>query len=261
MLNGIKYQLAPKYLSLDSWIKQLPDYFGGHGETIFKSRNEVKIFEYDDLCLNVKAFKVPNWINRVVYVYFRASKAQRSFEYARKFLKLGVSTPEAVGFIDCRSSGLLKQSFYVSLHCNYDYTLREVLNYQVPERDEILKQWIEFTYKHLHLNGVFHLDYSPGNTLINKNNEGYEFNIIDLNRMKFREISFVSGLKNFRQLDTDLQTIEFIAKEYARLNGEDPKAAIELLTKFHLDNVYSRYRHMRMKKTIRKFFRSDRGGE
>ena len=45
---------------------------------------------------------------------------------------------------------------------------------------------------------IFHLDYSPGNTLDHaKTDEGYEFNIIDLNRMKFRKISFVfkRGLK------------------------------------------------------------------
>ena len=261
MLKKIKYQLAPKYQLLDAWIQQLPDYFTNHGETIFKSRNEVKVFQHGDLLLNVKAFKVPNWINRVVYVYFRASKAQRSFKYAQKFLNLGVSTPEAIGFIECLSNGLLGKSFYVSIHCQYDFTLREVMNYQVLERDKIIRQWIRFTYEKLHLNGIFHLDYSPGNTLITKTDEGYEFNIIDLNRMKFRKISFVLGLKNFRQLDTDLQTIECIAKEYARLNGEDSMTAVELLTKFHLDNVCSRHRHMRMKESIRKFFRSDRDDE
>lgn len=261
MLKRVKYQLAPKYQSLDSWIKELPGYFPYHGETIFKSRNEVKIFEYGDLLLNVKAFKVPNWINRVVYVYFRASKAQRSFEYAQKFLSLGVSTPEAIGFIECRANGLLEKSFYVSSHCRYDFTLREVLNYQVEERNEIIRRWVEFTYEKLHLNGIFHLDYSPGNTLIIKKGEDYEFNIIDLNRMKFREISFFAGLKNFRQLDTDLQTIEFIAKEYARLNGENSQTAVELLTKFHLENVHSRHRHMKMKESIRKIFKSGRGDE
>jgi hypothetical protein len=111
------------------------------------------------------------------------------------------------------------------------------------------------------LNGIFHLDYSPGNTLINKKEGDYEFNIIDLNRMKFREISFVLGLKNFRQLDTDLTTIELIAKEYAKLNGKDSKTSIELLTKFHLENVHSRHPHMKMKQSIRKLFKSGRGDE
>jgi hypothetical protein len=261
MLKRVKYQLAPKYKLLDSWIKQLPDYFPDHGETIFKSRNEVKIFEYGDLLLNVKAFKVPNWINRVVYVYFRASKAQRSFEYAQKFLALGVSTPEGIGFIECHANGLLGKSFYISQHCKYDFTLREVLNNQIEDRNEILRQWVRFTYEKLHLNQIFHLDYSPGNTLINKKGSAYEFNIIDLNRMKFGKISFVLGLKNFRQLDTDLPTIEFIAKEYAKLNSKDSKIAVELLTKFHLENVHSRHRHMKMKESIRKIFKSGRGDE
>jgi len=257
-MEKIIYRVAPNYKSLDAWVKQLPDYFTDHGKTIFKSRNEVKIFECGGQLLNVKSFKVPNWINRFVYVYFRGSKAERSFRYAQNFLRLGISTPEAVAFIECHSNGLLKNSFYVSLHCQYDFTLREVLNYQVPGREEILKQWIKFTYEKLHLNGVFHLDYSPGNTLINKIGDSYEFNIIDLNRMKFREIPFVLGLKNFRQLDTDIKTIEFIAKEYAMLNGEDSSAAVRKLKEFHLANVSSRRRHMKIKKFIRGIFRSGR---
>ncbi len=261
MFRRTKYQIAPVYKSLKSWIKQLPVYFIDHGDTIFKSRNEVRVFQSEELLLNVKAFKVPNWINRFVYVYLRASKAERSFNYARKLLNLGISTPEAVAFIECHSNGLLGKSYYVSLHCQYDFTLREVLNYQVTERDEILKQWVNFTYGKLHRNGIFHLDYSPGNTLINKTDHGYEFNIIDLNRMKFRKISFVTGLKNFRQLDTDLQTIELIAKEYAALNGENPLVAIRKLKKFHLANVAERHRRMKMKESLKSFFRSGRVGK
>lgn len=253
-----KYRIAPNYKNLDAWVRQLPDYFANHGELIFKSRNEVKVFTSGEYQINVKAFKVPNWINRAAYVYFRASKAERSFNYALKFWLLGISTPEPIAFVECISAGLLEKSFYVSLHCPYDYTLREVLNYQIEGREEILRQWIRFTYEKLHLNGIFHLDYSPGNTLINKDLNGYRFNIIDLNRMTFRKIDFVAGLKNFRQLDTDLLTIAFIAKEYATLVGEDPLKAIEILKKFHLANVASRQRHLKMKESVRKFFRYDR---
>jgi serine/threonine protein kinase len=261
MFKKLIYKVSSKHKSLDSWIKNLPDYFADHGETIFKSRNEVKIFDFNGYLLNVKAFKVPNWINRFVYVHFRASKAERSFEYAQRFLQLGIPTPEPVGFIECHEKGLLQRSFYVSSHCFYDFTLREVLNYQTTEREEILRQWIKFTWEKLHLNGIFHLDYSPGNTLINKAGDQYAFNIIDLNRMKFMKISFEKGLKNFRQLDTDLKTIDFIAREYAILNGEDPLVAVHRLRKFHLSNVSSRHRHMKMKNSIKKFFRSGHAGE
>jgi hypothetical protein len=60
------------------------------------------------------------------------------------------------------------------------------------------------------------------------------------------------------QLDTDLPTIELIAREYAALIGENPQKAIQLLTEYHLENVASRQRHMRMKQRIKNFFRSGR---
>jgi len=258
MSQRISYVLAPGYEHLDYWMRKLPEYFSEKGESIFKSRNEVKIFNEGELKLNVKSFKVPNWINRFVYVYLRGSKAERSFKYALKFINLNVTTPEPIGFVECLSNGLLFNSYYISLHCSNDYTLREVLNYQVDDREEILRQWIKFTYEKLHLNNIYHLDYSPGNTLINKKGEKYEFNIIDLNRMSFMAIDFEKGLQNFRQLDTDQQTIELIASEYAVLCGKDPETAIEILKKYHQKNVKSRRFRMNFKKMMRSFFRFGR---
>jgi len=258
MMNKIKYQVAPGLENLETWIRNLPALFPDNGETIFKSRNEVKIFDVGEYQLNVKAFKVPNWINRFVYVYLRGSKAQRSFNYARNFLSLGISTPKAVGYLECLSFGLLNRSYYVSLHCQHDYTLREVLWYKVADRDEILRQWTRFTYEKLHLNNIYHLDYSPGNTLIKRFNHRYEFNIIDLNRMSFRKIDFEKGLQNFRQLDTDRLTLQLLASEYATLRGQDAGKAMRMLTEFDLKNKASRHRHAKFKKAIKSLFRFGR---
>lgn len=258
MINKINYKVAPGFEHLDEWIKDLPDYFPAKGELIFKSRNEVKIFIVGELLLNVKAFKPPNWINRIIYVYLRASKAARSYNYARKFYSLDISTPRAVGYLESLSFGLLGRSYYVSFHCHYDFTLREVLNYQVSEREEILRQWTRFTYQKLHLNKIYHLDYSPGNTLIKKVDSNYEFYIIDLNRMDFREIDFEKGLKNFRQLDTDMPTLELLASEYASLRGEDAGKAIEILIASDHKNKLSRQWRGSFKKALRSLFKSGR---
>jgi hypothetical protein len=254
----IKYQIAPGFEHLDEWIRNLPEYFEANGESIFKSRNEVKTFIVGDLQLNVKAFKIPNWINRIVYVYLRDSKAARSFNYARKLSSLEISTPDAVGYLECLSFGLLGKSYYISLHCQYDFTLREVLNYQVTDRDEILRQWIHFTYERLHRNNILHLDYSPGNTLIKKVKDRFEFNIIDLNRMTFREINFEKGLQNFRQLDTDRQTLQLIASEYAGLRKKDAAKALKILIDSDRKNKLSRHRRGSFKKAVRSIFRSGR---
>jgi len=254
----IKYEVAPEFKDLELWISQLPANFPVSGETIFKSRNEVKVFNVGEYQVNVKAFKVPNLVNRFAYVYFRGSKARRSYSYARKFLSLGIATPKAIGYVDCTESGLLHTSYYISVHYKYEFTLREVLNYQVADHDVILREWVRFTYKKLHLNNIFHLDYSPGNTLISRQEYGYDFQIVDLNRMSFGPISFEKGLYNFRQLDTDRQTLELLASEYASLCHKDAGKAMKVLIAFDHTNKVSRERHMNFKKLIRSVFRSGR---
>jgi len=255
------YQIAPEFRELENWVANLREEFAQTGQTIFKSRNEVKIFEKGDRILNVKSFKFPNLVNRFVYVYFRGSKAARSFAYAEKLLKLGVPTPQPVAYAEYIRSGVLKESFYVSLHFKYDFTLREVLNYQVSERDRILRQWVAFTYEKLHKNGIFHLDYSPGNTLIRHDGDEYFFSLIDLNRMNFGEIDFEKGLQNFRQLDTDRQTLELLATEYALLNEKDPGLAMKKLLTLDQKNKNYRHRKMKWKSTFRKLFKFGRASE
>ena len=258
MSKKIKYEVAPEFGELESWISQLPNDFLRSGETIFKSRNEVKVFTVGNFQLNVKAFKIPNLINRFVYVYFRGSKAARSYRYARKFLSLGIATPKAIGYVDCIEGGLLHESFYISIHYRNEFTLREVLNYQVADHDAILRQWVRFTYENLHLNNIFHLDYSPGNTLICRKDNEFDFQIVDLNRMRFGTVDFERGLFNFRQLDTDRQTLELLAAEYASLCHKDAGKAMKILIDFDRKNKESRSRHGKIKKLIRSIFRFGR---
>ncbi len=256
MSKKIKYEIAPEFRELESWISRLPSDFLTSGETIFKSRNEVKVFTVGNYLLNVKAFKIPNLINRFAYVYFRGSKAARSYRYARKFLSLGIATPKAIGYVDCIENGLLRESYYISIHYKNEFTLREVLNYQVSDHDAILRQWVRFTYENLHLNNIFHLDYSPGNTLICRKGDEYEFQIVDLNRMRFEPIGFERGLFNFRQLDTDRQTLELLAIEYASLCHKDAGKAIKTLIEFDRKNKASRHGRGKIKRAFAAIFRS-----
>ena len=59
------YHIAPGFESLEGWVKTLPETFHSTGISIFKDRNEVKVFLEAGIELNVKAFKVPNVVNRL----------------------------------------------------------------------------------------------------------------------------------------------------------------------------------------------------
>ena len=236
MSKRIKFEVAPEFVGLSLWIKQLQANFAGSGETIFKSRNEVKVFKVGDYELNVKAFRIPNLVNRIVYVYFRNSKAARSFKNARKFFSLDIPTPAAIGFIDVIDNGLLSNSYYISLHHNYNFTLREAMKFDAGLRDEILRQWVRFTYLKLHKNGIYHLDYSPGNTLITETEGIYQFNIVDLNRLQFGSIGFEKGLGNFCRLEADNNTLSVIGQEYALLRGVEPEKGASALVRIEREH-------------------------
>lgn len=251
MIKKNKYKVAPGFETLESWVKNLPDFFAVSGTTIFKDRNEVKVFEEQGWELNVKAFKIPNPVNRIAYVYFRGSKAARSFQNALRFTDAGASTPRPVAYLECLSNGRLSESYYISLNYQTDFTVRDVLNNLIPDKENILIQWIRFTWQHLHQQGIYHLDYSPGNTLIKRNGQQYNFAIVDLNRMKFTPVSFEKGVRNFRQLDTDEETLRLIASEYASLCGEPAGKAVEILLRFDQRNKAFRRRKNNFKEKVR----------
>jgi len=260
MRTKIKFEVAPEFMELESWISQMRENFSGSGETIFKLRNEVKVFKINNYKLNVKAFKIPNPINRFVYVSFRGSKAARSYRYARKFRSLGIDTPMAVGFIEYTENGLLTNSYYVSLHLDCNYTLREVIDFHFEIRDDILRQWVRFTYDKLHKNGIFHLDYSPGNTLITESDGQYQFWVIDLNRMIFGEVAFEKGLSNFCQLRIDHSTLELIGREYALLRGENPAKAVKIIVDYEIKRAAKLEKKDRLKHILKWVFRRGHAG-
>lgn len=196
--------------------------FNAKGDTISEARNTIKIFTLPDKKINVKAFKKPHFINKIVYRFFRKSKAQRSFEHAQILLEKGIGTPQPIAYL--QENGLLfGKSYYVSEQLDYDLTYREIIHDPTfPNRHEILKQFTLFTHK-LHENGIEFLDHSPGNTLITvgENNQ-YAFYLVDLNRMKFhKKMDHKTRINNFKKLTSDKSMVAVMSGEYAKITGND----------------------------------------
>lgn len=183
-------------------------------------RNSIKKIEVSDKIIIIKSFKIPNLINQFVYKYFRKSKAKRSYEYATKLLELGVKTPMPFAYVENFSGIGLQQSYYISEFTNYDLTYRELINQpEYPNHEKILREFTKFTFE-MHEKGIQFLDHSPGNTLIVKNNNSYEFYLVDLNRMIFGELNFDDRMKNFSRLNPKKEMVEIMSDEYAKLSGE-----------------------------------------
>ena len=184
-------------------------------------RNIIKLFDLNGITVNVKSFKIPGLTNKIVYKYFRKSKAQRSLEYASKLQKLGIGTPKPIAYYEYFSFIGLQKSYYVCEHINYDLTFRELItNPGYPDHNNILRQFTKFTWQ-LHEKGIYFKDHSPGNTLIIKNSENYDFYLVDLNRMSFVKLDLEARMKNFSRLTPKKEMIYIMSDEYAKLSGEN----------------------------------------
>lgn len=221
-----KLILNPKFNNFKETLLNIKDIFNSSNESIHKARNELKIIELNGIKCVVKSFKVPHIINRVAYTFFREGKAKKSYLNALKLVELDVNTPEPIGIIEFFEFGLLSESYFISIYEPYDFTIREVFHHKIEKHEEVLKEFVNFTYN-IHQKGVWHVDYSLGNILITKDNS-YKFSLVDINRMEFKNISALEGLKNFNKFwAKDENDLLIIAKEYASLAKLDEKEAIK----------------------------------
>lgn len=225
-----KYEINPKYKYFLNSLINIQNIFLNSNNSIHKARNELKIIELDGLKYVVKSFKTPHLLNRVAYTFFREAKAKKSYLNAMKLQELAVNTPEPIGVIEFFNSGLLRESYFVSLYEPYDFTIREVFHHKVSNIEQILKEFTSFTYE-LHKKGIWHVDYSLGNILISKKDDNsFRFSLVDINRMEFKEISAQEGLKNFNKFwAKDKGDLILIAKEYAHLANIDEKTATKVV--------------------------------
>lgn len=209
-----KYEINPKHKdSFNSFVFNIKEYFYKNEHTIHKARNELKIITHNDIDTVVKSFKVPNIFNQFIYAFFRDSKAKKSFDYS---LKIKDFTPEAIAFIEFHTFFLLKESYFISKKFDYDFTIREpLLDNNFSDKEDIFKAFARFTLE-LHNNNIFHNDYSPGNILIKKEADTYIFKIVDINRMKFFNLTQEDRAKNFSKLWASDEILTVMATEYKK---------------------------------------------
>ena len=210
---NLKYQLHSNTQKFKDFLLNIKSNFQENTTTIHKARNELKIISYKNTATVVKSFKVPNIINKIAYTFFRSSKAKKSYEYS---VKIGKFTPNPIGYIEFYKYGLLHESYFVSEEFKYDFTIREpLLDADFPHKEEVFRAFARFTLE-LHNAGIFHDDYSPGNILIKRENDTLVFKIVDINRMKFLELSEDLRAENFSKLWAHDEILEIMAEEYAK---------------------------------------------
>jgi len=233
----MKLVIHPEYNYFSDWLKDIPSFFSTQGETIYKSRNELKVFDTDFGKVVIKSFKVPHIINRFAYSFLRFSKAKRTYVYSLEIINRGFNAPQPIAFIELFKSGLLTKSYYISAYS--DYSLMRDFNFikKITEEDVvILKAFARYTAG-LNEKEIYHTDYSPGNILYKKEGENVFFYLIDVNRIKFKKVTEKMAYKAFHRMDLSIEMLEIVAREYALQRRMDVKKCIDEIKKQNLKTM------------------------
>lgn len=248
-----KITLNPQYESLQTFVETLPRNFNAGGEIVQDRRNTIKKFSADGLEINVKRYRVPIFINRIAYTFFRKSKACRAYRNAFEVISRGFETPESIAYIEEFKGGLLHYSYYISLQCPYRREIREYRQGPLQGNEPLLAAFARFTAA-LHEKGICHEDYSPGNVLIAQTEGEYHFSLVDINRMTFKRMNLEEGCKNFRRMFCDDELYLFLAREYAQYRHLDPDECCRLMLKHNHHSLRRDRRKERLKAIRKKIF-------
>ena len=220
------------FKDIEEFIASVPSLFEkGEGEVIYKGRNELRCFSYGGKEFIVKSFRRPHFINRLVYGFFRPSKASRAYQNAIKLMELGVGTPVPVAYIDICSNLLFDKSYLITLKSECSHVYVELFQKDFKEEEQVLREIGRVTAI-MHNKGYVHKDYGCGNILFENTPEGVKIEMVDLNRMYFGKVDIKMGCKNFERLPCTPQMHKWIAQEYAKGRNFNPDECLEYIVHY-----------------------------
>jgi tRNA A-37 threonylcarbamoyl transferase component Bud32 len=237
--DNVKFAYVPGHDEFVQNILTIQELFASEkGEILHNARNVIKEISVNNSKLVIKSFRIPGLWGRLLYTYFRSSKAKRSYQYSLKLKAKGISVPAPVAYIECYEKSLLKESFYISEKFSYDCTLHEVLRNEMFSCEDVLPVVARFAFD-MHQKDFLHLDFSPGNILVKKVGETYQLSMVDVNRMHIGAVDFELGLNGFTRLLRDEQGVTLLANAYADCAIQDREGAVKKLKLFYLQYTKS----------------------
>lgn len=219
----MKIVIHPEFVDVSDFVRKLPQSFEQEGEWLHDGRNKVKRYRVKGKEMVVKRYKRPNMIQKIAYTFFKKSKAERAYLFAGMLRERGFNTPHEVAYIEQKKNGMLQDSYFVSLHCDYP-PLSESLwkqDFNRQTADALAAYLVR-----LHQKGVLHGDLNLTNILYHTDKEGqYKFTLIDTNRSKFKPAPDKQEcLENLKRLTHSKALLRYIVIQYATLRGWNPQA-------------------------------------
>lgn len=214
-------------------------------------RNAIKHFEIEGDKINIKSFKKPNFINKIVYRYFRKSKAKRSFEFAHVLLENGFGTPQPMAYLENFDWVGLSSSYYFSRQLENVFMFRAaIFDVNFENREEITRGYARFFFN-LHEKGIEFVDNTSGNTIIENKNGKFVYYLVDLNRMNFHQkMTIHQRIENLSKLTLDESVLQLIANEYSKLFSYPEADFYSLLWKGSIEFQERLQRRKKLKKKL-----------
>ena len=241
-------ELFSNGFSLESFERS----FEENQDVIKNDRNVIKNLRFDDVDTVIKSFKTPNFVQGMIYKFVRKTKAERSYEHSLILNKMGIKTPEPLCYIEVFDRFRLRQSYFISRKIDYDFTLEFATQKEAKNHKDILKSFIDFTYK-LHKKNIMHLDYVVGNICVKKIDKGYDFFLVDLNRLYKGIVKSKKGIKNLKRISKDPEIIKILAEEYANKSS----GSLSDFTYYLKRSVNRNLKRSKLKRFIKNIFAKD----
>ncbi|HVN75707.1 MAG TPA: lipopolysaccharide kinase InaA family protein [Thermoanaerobaculaceae bacterium] len=168
---------------------------------IYRGRNVIFRATAAGRQVAVKRFPVSSLGRRLIY-RVRATKAARAFDHAVRLGRLGVGTPEPLAAVEVRRRGLPTAAYFCTAFLPEFREARALRLPDAADRSRLLALTGAFVGR-LHELGVLHLDLTAGNVLIVPapgRPAGLEFQLVDINRMRFGPVGTATGIANLVQL-------------------------------------------------------------
>lgn len=220
-------------------------------EIIQCGRNTVALFECENLV--IKAFGVPGLIKAFIYRWLRKPKSARAFANALRLRQLGISTPEPAFAVERYTRcGLLAKSYYA---CEYHGGWHELRGVEKRPDFPAFARALAAFIADIHDKKVFMKDMTPGNILFVEKDGGYDFTLVDINRMDFGKCGRREIMLNFRALLDTAEGTVAVAGEYARLlqdRGMEPPVPdfVDAVQRKYRKFYNSAMRRRRLKKLL-----------
>lgn len=246
-VDKLEIEVAPGEEKFLPFMENLDQQFEATGRSIYRARNELKVFQYDGHEMVVKSFAKPGGLKAFVYGRFRLSKAKRSYRNSLRLRELHIDVPRPIGFIEHYQGWTLGQSFFTSYYWSSAATIRETfLDKESEHRTEILKAFGKYIWS-LHQRQILHRDLSPGNVLVVSQGSQWSFGLVDVNRVDFCALSFKTRMNNFSMLWASEEDLRVIIHSYCNESNDEPTESMKRALFFSRRQVARAERKERLK--------------